>query len=260
MEIVGIIPARMDSTRLQGKPLAEIQGVPMVGHVFFRSKMSKILNQVYIATCDQEIRNYAESIGAPVIMTSIKHERASDRTAEAMLKIEAEKKEKLDIVVMIQGDEPMVLPQMIDLAVEPFLTNSEILVSNLMAPLRSQKEHEDPNEIKVVVDTQNNALYFSREPIPTRKKGIQNGPMFKQVCIIPFQRDFLLKFNEMEMTPLEKSESIDMLRVLEHGFDVKMIYSEYKTYSVDTKEDLSLVAELMKGDSLVAEYRYMRKT
>lgn len=254
MKTIGIIPARMASSRFPGKPLADIHGVPMIGHVYFRSIMSSLLDEVYIATCDQEIMDYAASIGARAVMTANTHERASDRTAEAMIKIERETGRRVDIVVMIQGDEPMIFPEMIDRAVSPFLEDPEVLVSNLMTPLKTREEHEDPNEVKVVVDSQNNALYFSREPIPSRKKGYDEVPMFKQVCIIPFRRDFLLKFNELKPTPLEEIESVDMLRVLEHGMKVKMVPSEYDTYSVDTQQDLDHVVRLMQGDTLRNQY------
>ncbi|PIP55890.1 MAG: 3-deoxy-manno-octulosonate cytidylyltransferase [Candidatus Zambryskibacteria bacterium CG22_combo_CG10-13_8_21_14_all_42_17] len=253
--IIGIIPARMGSSRFPGKPLAKILGIPMVGHVYHRSKMSKLLEEVYIATCDKEIADYADSIGAKWVMTKDAHERASDRTAEAMLKIEEKIGEKIDIVVMIQGDEPMIMPEMVDLAVKPFLENPSIKVVNLMAPIRSMEEHNDPNCPKVVVDKNHFALYFSREPIPSRKKWKGDTvPMFKQVCIIPFTREFLLKFNELEPTSLEIIESIDMNRVLEHGHKVKMVYEEFETYSVDTPEDLKKVEKLMSSDTLVKKY------
>lgn len=255
MKIIGIIPARMASSRFPGKPLAEICGIPMIGHVYFRSKMSDLLDEVYIATCDQEVMEYARSIGAPAIMTSASHERASDRAAEAMQKIEADLKEKMDIVVMIQGDEPMIYPEMIDDAVRPLQQDPAILVSNLMACLDTKEEHEDPNEVKVVVDMESFALYFSREPIPSRKKGVENVPMLKQVCIIPFRRDFLLKFNNLKPTPLEIIESVDMLRVLEHGFKVKMVMSNHRTYSVDTPRDLECVNTCMEQDELMKKYR-----
>lgn len=254
MNIIGIIPARMASTRFPGKPLAPILGMPMIGHVFLRSKMSKLLNEVYVATCDEEIKEYIESIGGKAIMTKDTHERASDRTAEAMLKIESETGGKIDIVVMIQGDEPMVYPEMIDLAVLPLLSDPSVLVTNLMADMNTIEEENDPNEVKVVVDLFDNAIYFSREPIPSKKKGGTNFKCLKQVCIIPFRRDFLLRFNEMKQTPLEIIESVDMLRVLENGYKVKMVYSHYDTYSVDTLRDLELVERKMKEDKLTGEY------
>jgi 3-deoxy-manno-octulosonate cytidylyltransferase (CMP-KDO synthetase) len=254
MKIIGIIPARMASSRFPGKPLAKIRGIPMIGHVYYRSKMSAVLDEVYIATCDQDVMDYAKTIGAPAIMTSASHERASDRAAEAMQKIEKEQGKLLDIVVMIQGDEPMIYPEMIDNAVRPMQHDTGISVVNLMARLDTREEHEDPNEVKVVTDQQGFALYFSREPIPSRKKGVEDVPMLKQVCIIPFRRDFLLKFNNLKPTPLEFIESVDMLRVLEHGYRVKMVMSEHRTFSVDTLCDLELVNTCMENDELMKKY------
>ena len=253
-KIVGFIPARMESSRFPGKPLVKINGIPMIGHVYFRSKMSNLLDDIYIATCNKEIKEYISSIDGKTIMTSNKHKRASDRVAEALQKVEAETGEKTDIVVMIQGDEPMVYPEMINEVVQPMIRDKNILVSNLMAPLKSLKEHKDPNEVKVVADKQNFALYFSREPIPSDKKGINTEYMYKQVCIIPFTRDFLIKFNELEPTPLEIIESVDMLRVLEHGYKVKMVLTKHETYSVDNIEDLKHVEKLMKKDKLMKLY------
>lgn len=253
--IIGIVPARMASTRFPGKPLAKILGKPMIYHVYFRSKMAEILKEVYVATCDKEIEDYCLKNDMKVIMTKDIHEKASDRTAEAMQEIEELIKEKIDIVIMIQGDEPMLIPEMIDLAVKPLLKDDSISVANLMSELKAREEHNDPNEIKVVVDKDSYALYFSREPIPSRKKGAKNIPMLKQVCLIPFRRDFLIKFNQLEPTPLEKAESIDMLRILEHGYKVKMVISPYNTYSVDTMEDLKKVEKLMQDDPLIKLYR-----
>jgi 3-deoxy-manno-octulosonate cytidylyltransferase (CMP-KDO synthetase) len=254
MNIIGVIPARMGSSRYPGKPLAKILGIPMIGHIYHRCKMAAALNDVYLATCDEEIMQYAASIGAKAIMTSDKHERASDRVAEAVTTIEKTTSQKVDIVVMIQGDEPMVIPEMINLAVKPMIKDKNILVANLLAPIKTHEEFQDPNSIKVVVDNYSNALYFSREPIPSKKKWTGQIPMFKQVCIIPFRRDFLSEFNRLEPTPLEKVESIDMLRVLEHGLKVMMVLTDYATYSVDTPEDLRAVEKRMKNDPLVAKY------
>ena len=253
-QIIGIIPARMESSRFPGKPLAKINGIPMIGHVYFRSKMSKLLDDVYVATCNQEIFDYIKSIGGKAIMTSNKHKRASDRVAEALLKIEDKANEKTEIVVMVQGDEPMIFPEMIDEAVKPLVEDDKILVSNLMAPLQNEGEHNDPNEVKVVVDKNNFALYFSREPIPSNKKESNDSHKNKQVCIIPFKRDFLIKFNELEPTPLEFIESVDMLRVLEHGYKVKMVPTKFDTYSVDNQNDLEKAEKIMKNDELFKRY------
>lgn len=254
MKIIGIIPARLSSSRLPRKPMADILGMPMIGHVFLRSKLSHILDEVYVATCDQEIVDYIESIGGKAIMTANTHERASDRTAEALLKIEADINEKVDIVVMIQGDEPMITPEMITASVEPILNDENIKITNLMAKMNTKEEHEDPAEVKVVVDLNSFAMYFSREPIPSRKKGVEEVPMLKQVCIIPFRRDFLLSYNEMKQTPLEIIESVDMNRLLENGIKIKMVMRHEETYSVDTPGDLQNVNTKMENDPLLSKY------
>ena len=255
LHVVGIIPARMASSRFPGKPMARIHGIPMVGHVYLRSNMSTLLNEVYVATCDQEIADYVEGIGGKAIMTANTHVRASDRTAEALIKVEKAMGRRVDIVVMIQGDEPMLRPEMIDEAVRPMLEDEAILVTNLMAPLKTAEEHDDINEVKVVVDRLDFALYFSREAIPSRRKGGENVRKLKQVCIIPFRRDFLLKFNELEPTPLEIAESVDMMRVLEHGYKVKMVETKFDVYSVDTEQDRKKVDWLMDNDNLLPLYR-----
>ena len=250
MNIIAIIPARMGSSRYPGKPLAPIHGVPMVGHVALRTAMCKALSGTYVATCDEEIAAYVESVGLSAIMTGDHHVRCTTRTAEAMLKIEAMTGKRADITVMVQGDEPMVTPGMIDAAIKPMIDDPSINVVNLMAEMQSLEEFEDPNEVKVVVDCRNNALYFSREPIPSRKKGSDVVPMRKQVCIIPFRRDYLLHFNELPESPLEIYESVDMMRILEHGDTVRMAPIAERTMSVDTPADRSRVEKLMQDDPL----------
>lgn len=253
MKAIAIIPARMGSSRFPGKPMKLIHDVPMIGHCYYRTSISKDLLGTYVATCDQEIYDYIVSIGGQAVMTSNSHERATDRTAEAMLKIEHELGEKVDIVVMVQGDEPMVTPDMIDASLKPF-KNKEINVVNLMAYMDTVDEFEDPNEVKVVVNKNNDAIYFSREPIPSRRKGFDNVPMLKQVCIIPFRREYLLKFNETEETELEKIESVDMMRIVENGEKVHMVLTEVSSLSVDTEEDRRNVEAKMVGDKIMSEY------
>ncbi len=254
MKAIAIIPARMDSSRFPGKPMAEIQGVPMIGHCYFRTVMCDELFEPYVATCDEEIYNYIESIGGKAVMTANTHERATDRTAEAMLKIEDELGEKVDIVVMVQGDEPMVTPEMISESLSPFSTDKSVNVVNLMGYMESVEEFEDPNEVKVVVDKNSDAIYFSREPIPSRKKGVNKVPMLKQVCIIPFTREYLLKFNDMDETDLERIESVDMMRIIENGEKVRMVFTTGNSFSVDTPEDLQNVNSKMTNDSLMDKY------
>lgn len=244
MNIIAIIPARMGSSRFPGKPMAKILGKPMIGHVYERVSKSPLLQNTIVATCDQEIIDYITSIGGTAIMTSDQHERASDRCAEALEKLEKTNGIKYDIVVMVQGDEPMTHPNMIDEAVKPMLSDPGILVTNLLGKIVELEEFEDRNCIKVVCDTHSNALCFSREPIPTMSK-VDNIPMFKQVCIIPFRRDFLLEYIKLDPTPLEIIESVDMMRVLEHGYKVHMVPTEYDTKAVDTKEDLIKVEHIL---------------
>jgi len=246
----------MGSSRFPGKPLAHILGVPMVGHVYFRSKLSPMLDEVFVATCDVEIREYVESVGGNCIMTAHTHERASDRVAEAAEIIEKQKGTKADIVVLIQGDEPMIIPDMIEESVTPLLQESSIVVTNLMGELRNDEEHKDTNEIKVVVDLKGFALYFSREPIPSGWKSGQPLPLLKQVCVISFRRDFLSTFSQLPETPLERIESVDMLRILEHGYKVKMVPTKTSVYSVDTIEELKEVETLMRNDPLLKLYAH----
>jgi 3-deoxy-manno-octulosonate cytidylyltransferase (CMP-KDO synthetase) len=236
----------MGSTRFPGKPMAKILGKPMIGHVYERVSQSPLLQLTVVATCDKEIFDYIESIGGKAVMTSDTHERASDRCAEALEKLEIANDTRYDIIVMVQGDEPMTHPGMIDEAVKPMLENSEILVTNLLGIIQDIEEFNDRNCIKVVCDLKNNALCFSREPIPTRSK-VDDVPMFKQVCIIPFRRDFLLEYIRMTPTPLEIVESVDMMRILEHGFKVHMVPTIYDTKAVDTLEDLKKVEQVLNN-------------
>ena len=244
----------MNSSRFPGKPMAKIHGIPMIGHCYYRTKMCPDLMDTYVATCDREIYDYINSIGGNVVMTSSSHERASDRAAEAMLEIEDSIKEEVDIVVMVQGDEPMVTPLMISESLSPFKIDKNVNVVNLMANIHSLAEFDDPNEVKVVVNKFDDAIYFSREPIPSRKKSSQKVSMLKQVCVIPFKRDYLIKFNNTPETPLEVIESIDMMRILENDEKVRMVMTNESSFSVDTKLDLIKVQKLMEADELMGRY------
>lgn len=244
MNILALIPARMGSSRFPGKPMAPILGKPMIGHVYERVAKSPELTLAAVATCDREIFDYIESIGGKAVMTADTYERASDRCAEALLKLEQEYGIRYDIVVMVQGDEPMTHPDMIAEAVQPMLDDPSIEVVNLLGRISDIAEFEDRNCIKVVCDLNLNALYFSREPIPTRSK-TNNVPMGKQVCIIPFRRDYLLEYTSLAPTPLEIAESIDMMRILEWGGKVRMAKTRHDNQSVDTPDDLIKVEALM---------------
>ncbi len=246
LKILALIPARMGSGRFPGKPMAQILGKPMIGHVYERVAKSPLLAMTAVATCDQEIFDYIESIGGVAVMTADTYERASDRCAEALLKLENLYNIRYDIVVMVQGDEPMTHPDMIAEAVQPLLDDADVNVVNLLGQIHDIAEFEDRNCIKVVCDLKLNALYFSREPIPTLCK-TDNIPMGKQVCIIPFRRDYLLEYTRLAPTPLEIAESVDMMRILEHGMKVRMAPTKHNTQAVDTYTDLQKVEKLMQN-------------
>lgn len=234
----------MGSSRFPGKPLAPICGRPMIEHVWRRACLCPKLDIVAVATCDREIYDLIRSRGGLAIMTSDSHERCTDRTREAADGLRA------DIVVNLQGDEPFVTPAMIEAALNPLLSDSSLVCTNLMARITDRETFEDPNEVKVVFDQQMNALYMSREPIPSLKKGGAFDHAWKQVCVIPFRSDFLKVFSELPPTPLEVRESVDMMRAIEHGFKVRMVPCEAPGISVDTEEDRREAERLMADDPL----------
>jgi 3-deoxy-manno-octulosonate cytidylyltransferase (CMP-KDO synthetase) len=248
-KILALIPARMGSSRFPGKPMARLADIPMIEHVYRRVALSRQLTATVVATCDEEIAAHVRKVGGRVAMTGSHHERASDRCAEALAVIEKEDGVKFDIVVMVQGDEPLVHPEMIDEAVAPLIADPSVRITNLLGHISGDEEFEDRNCIKVVLDRASNAIYFSREPIPTRSKGV-NAPMGKQICVIPFTRDFLLEYTRMAPTPLEIAESVDMMRVLEHGLHVRMVPTKHNSLSVDTEADRVRVEQVMLKDSL----------
>jgi 3-deoxy-manno-octulosonate cytidylyltransferase (CMP-KDO synthetase) len=254
MTTISIIPARMASTRYPGKPMERICGIPMIGHVYRRVSMSKRLDGVFVATCDEVIADYIASIGGQAIMTSTTHERASERCAEAMVSAEALMGRECDIMVMVQGDEPLTRPEMIDEALEPLVQDARIQISNLVGRIKTAEEVNSPNEVKVVMDRNGDALYFSREPIPSSRKTKDVVPYFKQVPIIPFRRNFLLEYNRMPPTPLEIIESVDMLRLVENGIKIRMIETNYEVKAVDVPDDVPIVERAMSVDELYKRY------
>lgn len=250
MKITAIIPARMGSSRFPGKPLAPILGLPMIEHVYRRTRLCLALDDVFVATCDDEIYQSVEAFGGKAVMTAPSHERASDRVAEAAADMDC------DVIVMVQGDEPMTVPEMIDESIAPFVGgNADVACVNLTARIKTREEFKDPNSIKVVMDRDGYALYMSREPIPTlHLQNFNRISAFKQVCIIPFTAAALQEFIRLDPTPLEVAESIDMLRFIEHGLRVKMIETSYSTHAVDNPADLELVQDLLIKDPLTQKY------
>ncbi len=250
MRALGVIPARMASTRLPGKPLADLLGRPMLEHVYRRTVACRDLDAVVIATCDEEIRVAAEAFGATVVMTSDQHERASERMAEVARSVAA------DVYVLIQGDEPLIVPEMISAALQPILSDPSVECVNLAAPIRTTAELYDPNTIKVVTSRAGDALFMTRQPVPTQPASAPDGvaSATKQVCIIPFRADLLARYAALPPTPLEQAESIDMLRLLEHGLSVRMVPTDVATHAVDTEADRAHVEGLLRDDPFTRTY------
>jgi len=221
----------------------------MLEHVYRRTSLCAQLDAVYVATCDEEIRRAVKGFGGRVLMTSSRHERATDRIAEAARSLDG------DIILMVQGDEPMITPEMIDASLAPFRQDASVVCVNLAARIETIEDFRDRNTIKVVIADNDDALYMSRSPIPSMARvPFGQTPAYKQVCVIPFRRDFLLRFATLPPTPLEQAESIDMLRALEHGYRVRMVRTARATQAVDTPEDLARVEGLMREDALIGAY------
>jgi 3-deoxy-manno-octulosonate cytidylyltransferase (CMP-KDO synthetase) len=254
MRTIGVIPARMASTRFPNKPLAEIHGMAMLGHVYHRSRMARSLDAVYIATCDEAIRKYSDSIGAPCVMTAASHERATDRSAEAADIIERETGQTIDAVMMVQGDEPMLQPEVLDHCIEALRGDPGAAVVNLMEAIESDEDFYNINVVKTVTGLDGCALFFSRAPIPSSRPGVLSVPRYKQLGLIAFRRPYLSRFRSLAPTPLEIIESCDMMRAVEHGDKVRMVLTEHRSVGVDTPGDLERVEHLMRGDSLMWRY------
>ena len=253
MNVIGVIPARMGSTRFPGKPMKKMHGMPMIGHCYHRVALAFGVEKTFVATCDVEIYDYILSIGGKAIMTSNKHTRATTRTAEALNKIEEKLEIEIDIVVMIQGDEPLIHPDIISGTVLNF-QDPDVDIANVMSCIQTEIAFKDENNVKVVVDNNNNALYFSREPIPSPWKGFDNIPKYMQTGIIAFRRKTLIKFNALKETQLEVIESIDMNRILETGGKIRMVMMESETIGVDTAEELIVAERMLDNDNVMGEY------
>ena len=207
----------MGSSRFPGKPLAKIKGIPMIGHVYHRAKMCQRLSEIYVATCDKEIADYINSISGEVIMTKDSHERATDRTNEAFIKVLNQKKLDISGVLMIQGDEPLINPQLIDGMVSFHEKSDSPHITNLVSEINSKEEFENSNVVKVVFNKNNKILYMSRSPIPSNSKYNKNFSKWKQLGLIIFSVDAINSYSILKETRLEVIESVDMNRVLENN-------------------------------------------
>lgn len=247
--IIGI-PARMGSSRFPGKPLARILGIPMIEHVYKRCQFVKNVEDIFIATCDEEILKAVQDFNGKAFMTPREIPRPALRVAEA---IRQQSFADDDIIVVVQGDEPLVHPGMIDLAVEPLLRDPKVQLLTLVAEA-NEAEWSDPNEVKVVTDENQDILYMSRSPIPSNTRN-RVGPRLKQVAIMPFRKKFLLDFQNMTSTPLEIAESVELLRAVEHGVKVRTAKSFFVSMSVDTEKDRQEAEVKMKGDEYYGKYK-----
>ena len=241
---VAIIPARLESSRLPNKALADILGLPMIVHVVKRCLLAKSLDAVYVATDNNKIRKVVEQYGGEVIMTSAEHQTGTDRIAEAAQYIDA------DIIVNVQGDEALVNPESIDKAVDSLVNSSEVDVAILVNPFNKRNS---PSDIKVVLNECDEIMYLSRADIPSGAR-VYNPKMLKAYHIVPFRKDFLLKYAKWEKTELEQIEFNEYLRILEKGYKIQAVRVESDAVSVDTEQDLEFVRGKMKMDKVSQLY------
>ncbi len=238
MKIVGVIPARFASSRLLGKPLANIGGKPMIQHTYESASKSKLINKLIVAVDDEKVRDTVIGFGGIAKLTPKEVPTGSDRIAMVAKDLDA------DIIVNIQGDEPFISGRMIDQAIEPLLFDRDVHVSTLAKRINTVEELKNPSVVKVVFDYNNCALYFSRSPIPYVREAksnlerIQKTEIYKHIGLYVYRRDALLRFTELKPTDLENIEKLEQLRMLENSMKIKLVVTDTESLSVDTPEDL----------------------
>ncbi|MGY0395076.1 3-deoxy-manno-octulosonate cytidylyltransferase [Fusobacterium sp.] len=243
MKFLGVIPSRYASTRLEGKPLKDICGHTMVEWVYKRAKLSD-LDEVVVATDDERIYKEVERFGGKVVLTRKDHENGTSRIAEV-----CEKYKDYDVIVNIQGDEPLIEKDMINSIINSFKEDESIPMSTLKYKLETMEDIENPNYVKVITDKNGYAIYFSRSVIPyPRKLNLQN--YYKHVGIYGYKRDFVIEYAKMEPTALELSESLEQLRAIENGYKIKVMETPYKILGVDTQEELEKVREYIDKNGI----------
>ncbi len=257
MKITAVIPARYHSTRFEGKPLANILGKPMIQYVYEGVCQSRCIDEVIVATDDQRILEVVQSFGGKAEMTSSSCTTGTDRVAEVVRRLKSE------IIVNVQGDEPLIKGNIVDQAIRPLLKDGSLLMSTLMTRIENVKDWLNPHMVKVVVDQKNFALYFSRSPIPFPRdlhiSRLESYPfrtnrplpkrVFKHIGVYVFRKKFLLQFSKLKQTPLEKLEKLEQLRALENGYRIKVVLVDYEPLSVDTPEDLQRVIAYLSRNS-----------
>ena len=249
MQITAIIPARFASSRFPGKPLALLCGKPMVQWVYERTACSRLVDRVMVASDDERIVRVVRGFGGEAVMTRADHPSGTDRLAEVAACLTS------DIIVNVQGDEPLIEAVMIDQAVAPLAADPSIPMGTLISPIGDGGDFLNPNVVKVVTDTQGFALYFSRAPIPHRRDPERSGAdaaglFYRHIGLYVYRREFLLNFAALPPTPLEKAEKLEQLRALENGYRIRVVESDFCSHGVDTPEDLARVNEMMMGKGL----------
>ncbi len=240
LRIVGIIPARMAATRLPGKPLLDIVGKPMIQHVWEKALRARHISDVYVATPDREIERVVNAFGGKAIMTSDRHRTGTDRLAEACRATDA------DIVVNIQGDEPLIDPTHIDAVAEPLIAEPDLQMTSLMVRCPAD-QLDNPATVKVVCAANGDALYFSRARVPHDRSGSGDAPVMQHIGLYAYRTAFLIAYSAMSPTRLEKTEMLEQLRVLENGYRIRMVEVDKAPLSVDTPEDLERVRVIMSS-------------
>lgn len=251
MKAIGVIPARWKSSRFEGKILANIMGKPMLQHVWERAKESKILEDIIIAADSEEVMKVVEGFGGKSVYTSKDQPSGTDRITEVVNPIDVE------VVVNIQGDEPLIHHTMIDSLANALLEDKTIPMATLIKKIRSKEELLNPNVVKVVIDKESCALYFSRSPIPHyRGTGEESQCYYKHIGIYAYSKDFLFTYTNLPKSSLEEIEKLEQLRALENGYKIKTIETEFDTIGVDTPEDLKKVEEVLKNESRSESPKY----
>jgi len=241
MDVIGVIPARYHSTRFEGKVLAQISGKPMIQRVYERAKEALLLDDLIIACDDERVVNAASKFGAKAVLTSKDHTCGTDRIIEVINPLEVK------IVINIQGDEPLIHPTMIDSVARALLEDKSISMATIAKRIEDPSVINDPNVVKVVMDKNNFALYFSRSAIPHHalNSEVSRAVYFKHIGLYGYTKDFLFIYKNLPASALEKTERLEQLRVLEEGFRIKVIETKYDTIGVDTPEDLEKCIRLL---------------
>lgn len=240
MKVLCVIPARYASTRLPGKPLSMINGKPMIQRVYERAMQARLPQEVVVATDHEAVYKAVEGFGGRAMMTSPDHPSGTDRLAEVALNYP-----DIDVIVNVQGDEPMIPPEVIDRLAECFDHDPELDMATLKVKMQ-EEDYNNPAAVKVVTSLSGYALYFSRSLMPYPRNKPEDFNVYKHVGIYAYKRDFLLKYAAMAPTPLERAESLEQLRALENGYRIKVLESDFQGVGVDTPEDLAAVNEIFK--------------